>query len=108
MSDESPFPGVRRRTLDSEQATVVEYAFDPGALFPLHHHRQEQITMVQEGSVELVAGGRTELLGAGDWSVTPGGVTHGIRAGERGARFLAVIVPRRAPDELYTITKPEH
>ncbi len=107
MSEETPFPGVRRRTLHSEQATVAEYAFDPGARFPLHHHPQEQITLVQEGSVEFIAGGRTQRLAAGEWSVIAGGVEHGIRAGEQGARFLAVLVPRRGPGETYTITDRE-
>lgn len=95
LAVETPFPGVRRRTFSSQQATVAEYSFDPGARFPLHRHAQEQTTLVLEGDVELVADGRRERLAAGDWSVLAGGVEHGIRAGARGARFLALLVPRR-------------
>lgn len=104
---EAPFPGVRRRTFSSRQATVAEYSFDPGARFPLHRHAQEQITLLLEGDVELLADGRSQRLAEGDWSVLAAGVEHGIRAGARGARFLAVLVPRRAPDEPYTLTESE-
>jgi quercetin dioxygenase-like cupin family protein len=92
---EEPYPGVRRRTVQAEQATVAEYAFEPGASFPLHAHPQEQVTLVLEGDVELTADGRSERLGAGAWSVVPGGVAHGVRAGADGARIVAVVVPRR-------------
>jgi quercetin dioxygenase-like cupin family protein len=103
---EEPFPGVHRRTFSSEQATVAEYVFDPGARFPLHRHDQEQITLIREGDVELVADGRPQRLSAGAWSVIAGGVGHGITAGRRGARFLAVLVPRRAPDEALAFSDP--
>jgi quercetin dioxygenase-like cupin family protein len=103
---EEPFPGVCRRTFSSEQATVAEYVFDPGARFPLHRHDQEQITLIREGDVELVADGRRQRLTTGAWSVIAGGVEHGIIAGRRGARFLAVLVPRRAPDEALAFTDP--
>jgi quercetin dioxygenase-like cupin family protein len=97
---------VRRRTFSSEQSTVAEYVFDPGARFPLHRHDQEQITLVLEGDVELVADGRRQRLTAGAWSVVDGGVEHGITAGERGAHFLVVLVPRRSPDDALTLTDP--
>jgi quercetin dioxygenase-like cupin family protein len=103
---EEPFPGVCRRTFCSEQATVAEYVFDPDARFPLHRHDQEQITLVREGDLELVADGRRQRLAAGAWSVIAGGVEHGITAGRGGARFLAVLVPRRAPDEALAFTDP--
>jgi unsaturated pyranuronate lyase len=103
---ETPFPGVRRRTFSSLQATVAEYSFDPGARFPLHRHVQEQITLVQEGDVEFTADGRSQQLSPGEWSVVAGGVEHGIRAGARGARFLAVLVPRRSADAPYTLSDP--
>jgi unsaturated pyranuronate lyase len=92
---EEPYPGLRRRTFDAQGATVNEYTFAPGARFPLHHHPQEQITIVEEGEVELTAADETVRLGAGEWSVLAGGVAHGIRALEHGARVLAIVVPRR-------------
>jgi len=92
---EEPYPGVRRRTVQAEQATVAEYAFEPGATFPLHSHPQEQVTLVLEGELEMTVDGRGERLAAGAWSVVPGGVAHGVRAAADGARIVAVVVPRR-------------
>jgi quercetin dioxygenase-like cupin family protein len=95
LDAEEPYPGVRRRTVQGEHATVAEYTLEPGASFPLHSHPQEQVTLVLEGEVELTADGRAERLAAGAWSVVPGGVPHGVRAGADGARIVAVVVPRR-------------
>ena len=92
---EEPEPGVRRRTVQSEHATVAEYAFAAGARFPLHAHPQEQVTLVLEGDVDLTVAGRTARLAAGAWSVVPGGVEHGVTAGPGGARIVALVVPRR-------------
>lgn len=104
LEAEAPFPGVVRRALTTEQATVTEYRFEPGSTFPQHHHPQEQITLVLEGEALLTAAGRTQTLAAGDWSVVPGGTPHGISSGARGVRFLAVLVPRRDATDAYTLS----
>jgi len=98
LTAEEPFPGVYRRRLDSERATVASYSFAPGARFPLHRHPEEQITIVEEGEVELRAGGTRAVLGAGDWSIAAPGLEHGLVAGPAGARILIVLVPRRTGD----------
>lgn len=103
LAAEHPFPGIVRRALTSEQATVTEYTFEPGATFPSHVHPQEQITLVLEGAVRLTSGGVTEGLAAGAWSIVAGGTAHGITAGPDGTRFLAILVPRRDPDAAYTL-----
>jgi quercetin dioxygenase-like cupin family protein len=103
LPDEEPYPGLRRRTFDGEGATVNEYVFRPGARFPVHRHREEQITLIEEGEVELTVGGETTQLRAGDWSVVGPDVEHGIRAGPEGARIVAFITPRREHADSYTI-----
>lgn len=103
---EEPFPGLRRRTFDGSGATVNEYCFEPGASFPLHRHPQEQITLVVDGTVELLVEGDTFALEAGAWSVVDANVEHGIVAGQGGARILAIIVPRREAADAYTVVDP--
>ena len=98
-----PHPGLRRRTLESAEATINEYTFEPTASFPLHQHPQEQITLVLEGRVEMTIEDRTAELSAGDWSVVGPDVEHGITAGADGARILAIIVPRRSAPDAYTL-----
>lgn len=105
LAPDEPYPGVTRRTFDSDGATVTRYEFGPGASFPLHRHRQEQITLVEAGSVLMSVGDREEQLEAGGWSVVAGGVEHGIVAGPSGARVVAVIVPRRESADAYEVTR---
>lgn len=95
LDAETPYPGIVRRTLQSDRMTVAEYTFEPGATFPRHHHAQEQVTLVADGEVRLSIAERTETLAAGAWSVMPGGVEHGITAGGGGARIVAILSPRR-------------
>jgi quercetin dioxygenase-like cupin family protein len=105
LEPDSPYPGIERRVLDTEVATVTWYAFEPGATFPLHRHPQQQITLVQEGTLEMTIGADVERLSAGGWSVVPGGVEHGITAGESGARFIAMVVPPRAGATAYEVLR---
>jgi quercetin dioxygenase-like cupin family protein len=95
LGADSPYPGIARRVLTTSKATVQEYSFAPGATYPLHHHPQEQITLVLDGELTFNASGDSQELSAGAWSVVPGDVPHGITAGPVGARFLAILVPPR-------------
>lgn len=100
---DQPYPGVERRSFDSREATVTRYSFAPDASFPLHRHPQEQVTLIERGTVELSVGGSLRRLEEGDWSVVAPGVEHGIRAGARGARVLAIVVPRRTHSDAYDL-----
>ena len=98
---DEPFPGVLRATVTIEGATLTRYSFEPGASFPLHSHPQEQITVVEEGSVEMTIDGAAHALEPGAWTIVAGGLQHGILAGGGGARIVAIIAPRRErPDEI--------
>lgn len=100
---ERPFPGVARRTNHTEQATVSAYAFEPEARFPLHTHPEEQITVVLEGTVVFEVEGERHALGPGETYAVAAGLEHGLQAGPDGARFLAVVVPRRRGSDAYEI-----
>ncbi len=105
LTVEAPYPGVERTSFDSQGATVTRYRFEPDASFPLHRHEQEQLTMIISGCVTFTVDGREQQLGPGDWSVVPGGVEHGLRAGDQRAEFLAVIVPRRSHSHAYAVSE---
>jgi quercetin dioxygenase-like cupin family protein len=100
---DEPYEGLHRRSFSCAGATVTEYSLEPGARFPLHRHPQEQITLIQDGDVELTVGGRLAALSAGDWSVIGPEVEHGVRAGETGARIVAIVIPRREQPDAYTV-----
>jgi quercetin dioxygenase-like cupin family protein len=103
MDADEPYPGVHRRAFDAQAATVTRYDFDPSASFPLHRHPQEQVTVVDEGSVKMRIGNREWELIAGGWSVVPGGLEHGITAGPGGARITAIVIPRREQASTYEV-----
>ena len=100
-----PFPGILRRSLDTDEATVVSYQFEAGASFPLHRHAEEQITFVEEGEIEFRLAGESRRLAAGDWAVTAPEAPHGVVAGPAGARILAVIIPRRRTGDGYVVVE---
>lgn len=106
LETDTPFPGILRHVLRTAKATVQEYRFDPGATFPRHHHPEEQITLVIDGQLTFTADEETHDLAAGAWSVTAADVPHGITAGPRGARILAILVPPRPADDAYVISDP--
>lgn len=101
LDAEAPYPGVVRRAFHAQGATVTAYEFQPGASFPVHRHEQEQITLIEQGAVRMTIGERAVELAAGGWSVVPPGVAHGITAGDAGARFTAIVVPRRQTSQDY-------
>jgi quercetin dioxygenase-like cupin family protein len=102
--EDFPQPGVRRHSHDTAKATVASYAFEPGARFPKHRHDEEQVTIVLEGQVDFFVDGWEHRLGPGETFVVEAGVEHSLRAGEQGARFLAVVVPRRPDPDAYAVT----
>ncbi len=105
LDEDEPHTGVFRRSVDAAGATVTRYELRPGARFPLHRHLQEQVTLVEAGSVVMTAGEGEQELGPGSWSIVAGGVTHGIVAGPDGARFVAIVVPGRAAADEYELVE---
>jgi quercetin dioxygenase-like cupin family protein len=99
-----PHPGVSRRSHTTSKATVASYAFEAGARFPKHSHAEEQITVVLDGEVEFEVDSRLHRLGPGETFVVEPGVEHSLRAGDAGARFLAVVVPRRMHRDAYELS----
>jgi len=96
---DEPHPGVGRRVLDGEHATLTHYRFAPRAEFPVHRHPQEQLTVVLAGTVTLTLDGAVRELHAGTWFTAAGDVPHGLRAGASGAEVVAVVAPARRRDE---------
>jgi quercetin dioxygenase-like cupin family protein len=103
LSEDEPYAGVHRRAFDTERATVTAYEFEPGAEFPLHRHPQEQITLVEHGTIVFTVGGRPSELQPGGWSIVAPNVEHSLRAGPGGARILAVVIPRRERAGAYEV-----
>lgn len=104
VEGEEVYPGVVRRSFSSAHTTVTSYEFKPGATFPLHRHPAEQVTLIQQGEVRFTVAGVEERMGPGEWSVVAGDIEHGITAGHEGARFIAIVSPRRERSDEYYVS----
>jgi len=104
IPSEEVYPGITRQTVQGERQTLVRYVYQPGSVFPLHQHPQEQVTAILSGQIEFTVAGQTATLGAGDVAIIPGDTPHGARVtGNEVVETLNNMSPRReqapGPDE---------
>jgi quercetin dioxygenase-like cupin family protein len=91
--------------VDGERMTCIVYRFEPNAIFPLHHHPQEQLCLLRSGSLTCTAGDETVSLSGDHPYIIPENLPHSIRSGPEGAELLCVLSPRRTPETSYRIVE---
>ncbi|MBO0733380.1 MAG: cupin domain-containing protein, partial [Methylocapsa sp.] len=69
-------PLVQRQMLHGAQSTFVKWIAKKGAIFRLHHHHNEQITWIVEGSCDVFSQGKKFAMKAGMILVIPPNVPH--------------------------------
>lgn len=82
--------GVQGGLLISEKLQVAVLNLAPGAKLPTHAHDNEQFTLVAEGEVRASIADGTHRVRERFVMHVPPGVTHGMVAGEQGARIVTV------------------
>lgn len=87
-------PGFHGRFVHSAGMTFAYWRIEPGAMIPVHSHPHEQVVNMLEGELELVAGGETRTLKAGDVYAIAGNVVHSAK-GLTHCRVLDVFSPVR-------------
>jgi quercetin dioxygenase-like cupin family protein len=93
---EDVYPGITRQVVNGLRQTMVRYCYEPGSVFPVHSHPQEQITIVISGTITFTIAGREQILGAGQVAVIPGGIDHGARViGDERVETFNALSPRR-------------
>lgn len=88
-------PGLSARIFVGDQAMLSVVTIAPDAQGSIHSHPQEQWGVMLEGDGVRTQDGKEYAVKAGDFWCTPGGVTHGLRAGPNGARVLDIFSPPR-------------
>jgi quercetin dioxygenase-like cupin family protein len=88
------FPGFRARVVHSARVSESWVEAEAGASFPEHQHPHEQVVNVLEGELEIVVGGATHRMTAGQVLVIPPDVPHSGRA-VTDCRVLDVFAPTR-------------
>jgi quercetin dioxygenase-like cupin family protein len=72
-------PLIQRQYLHGAQSTFVKWTVKKGAMVPLHHHVNEQITWITQGEAEVYSQGRRYVMRAGDIMIIPPNVPHEFR-----------------------------
>lgn len=88
-------PGIATRVFPGAQAMLSVVSFEPGSVGSIHDHPEEQWGVLLEGSGVRIQDGVEVPVGQGDFWCTPGGVSHGFRAGPDGAKVLDIFAPPR-------------
>ncbi len=87
-------PGFHGRFVHTEQATLVFWEIEAGAVLPEHSHFHEQTTCVMEGQFELTIAGETGVYAPGVVAVIPSHTVHSGRA-LTNCKVLDVFCPVR-------------
>jgi quercetin dioxygenase-like cupin family protein len=88
-------PGINTRIFAGDQAMLSVVRMEPHAEGSIHSHPEEQWGVLLEGDAVRIQEGEEVPVRAGDFWRTPGGVSHGIRAGVAGAVVLDIFSPPR-------------
>jgi quercetin dioxygenase-like cupin family protein len=89
-------PGIASRIFPGANVMLSIVRFEPDSVGPVHSHPEEQWGVLLEGECTRIQGNEEIDMRAGDFWHTPGGTSHGIRAGKRGAMVLDIFSPPRA------------
>lgn len=94
---EHPLEGIARQTVHGQNQTLVRYIYQPGSVFPIHQHPEEQITIVLSGSIDFTVDGRPLTLSAGESALIPANIPHGASVtGSEVVVTLNTMSPRRS------------
>jgi quercetin dioxygenase-like cupin family protein len=75
-----PLPGWRGRYFHSDNMSFAYYDVTAGSSIHEHHHPNEEVWQVIEGSLEVTLDGQTVVAGPGMAAVVPPNVPHAVKA----------------------------
>lgn len=75
---------ITRRSLSGENGTFGYFELEKGAVVPLHHHENEQYTLILKGSVRATIGDKSYSIKAGEIVVIPANIPHTFECLEDG------------------------
>jgi quercetin dioxygenase-like cupin family protein len=86
---------IAARSVHGERITMSVVELDPDAVVSEHHHENEQLGIVIQGSIAFRVGAERRRLGPGDtWRIPPN-TPHEATAGPEGAVVIDVFAPVR-------------
>jgi quercetin dioxygenase-like cupin family protein len=109
LADLCPLPiwnGVLGRAVQSAGVTLAVVELEPNSVVPEHHHHNEQLGLVLQGSMTFTIGGERRDLVPGDTYIIPANVPHDVATGPAGAVVIDVFSPVRADWERFDPLEP--
>ncbi len=91
---EEIMPGYHGKLIHAQTMSLVYWEVEQGAEVPEHHHINEQLMQVLEGTFELTVGGSTKVYLPGDFVVIPPNVPHSGKA-VTSCRLMDIFSPVR-------------
>jgi quercetin dioxygenase-like cupin family protein len=82
IPEEKMNPLLSRQVIHTERMTIARLRISKGAVVPLHHHENEQISMVEKGSLRFELDGQEVIVPAGAALRIPPNVPHMVEAPE--------------------------
>jgi quercetin dioxygenase-like cupin family protein len=80
VPEEQMSPTVSRQVIHAERMTVARIRMLKGAVVPLHHHINEQITVLERGKMRFVISGEEQILHGGQTLAIPPNAPHLVEA----------------------------
>lgn len=94
IDEEQLNPLVSRRVIHTEKLTIARLLLRKGAVVPLHDHENEQVTMMESGSLRFVIAGEETIVRGGEALRIPPHAPHMVEALEDSVA-VDVFTPRR-------------
>jgi quercetin dioxygenase-like cupin family protein len=86
-------PKLTQQVFSTGSVMLVRYVYQPGLVYPEHSHPQEQVTMVESGTLEFDINGEKLVLGEGDICAIPPNVPHSTAVGDEQAVAISIFTP---------------
>jgi quercetin dioxygenase-like cupin family protein len=86
---------IAARSVHGERITMSVVELDPNAVVGTHHHENEQLGIVIQGSIDFRVGDEGRRLGPGGTWRIPAHTPHEATAGPEGAVVIDVFAPVR-------------
>lgn len=87
-------PLFTRQFVTGDQAMLAKIVMKKGCIVPMHHHPNEQISLIVSGSLEFIIAGVSKTVNAGEILIIPAGLPHSAIAHE-DMEGLDVFAPPR-------------
>ena len=73
-------PSFARQVIHGETLTAARVFIKKGYVVPMHNHVNEQLSLIEEGSLKFILEGKEVVVGAGQLLLIPPNVPHSAEA----------------------------